>query len=89
MVVLHIQRRAVLLDKAVVHSGVLKQRVRFTACGSASVPEIGGISAEFSEETATNPVCKKSQVEGLRSVLLLAATQTYCYNEESEMHGVF
>lgn len=89
MVVLHIQHRAVLLDKAVVHSGALKQRVRFTACGSASIPEIIGISAEFSEETATNPVCKKSQVEGLRSILVVAATQTYCCNVDSEMCGGF
>lgn len=87
MAVLHIQRGAVLLDKAAVRSGELKQRVGFAACGSAGIPETVGISAEFSEESATNPVCKKSQVEGLRSVLLLAATQTSCCNEDSEMWG--
>lgn len=36
---------------------------------------------EFSGETGTNPVCKKSQVEGLRPVVLSASTWTQCWHE--------
>lgn len=39
-----------------------------------SAPDLPVFQGEFSGETGANPVCKKSQVEGLRTVVLSAST---------------
>lgn len=74
MEVLHIQSRAVHLDKT---SSVFTTWNRESGPRPVDQPaalDLPAFQGEFSGKTGTNPVCKKSQVEGLSPVVLSAST---------------